>query len=89
MYKNFSDMLDRQAPWIIYLRCEPEVCYERTKKRSRNEEETIPLDYLKKIHDKHENWIKQERPANVLILDTTEEFEDRPDRVGEMVLKLR
>jgi deoxyadenosine/deoxycytidine kinase len=37
MYKNFSDMLDRQSPWIIYLRCEPEVCFERTKKRCRNE----------------------------------------------------
>lgn len=21
MYKNFSEMLDRQSPWIIYLRC--------------------------------------------------------------------
>lgn len=53
MYKGYSDILDRQSPMIIYLRCEPEVCYARTKKRCRNEEEEIPLDYLKRIHEKH------------------------------------
>lgn len=27
MYKIYNDLLDKQPPFIIYLRCQPEVCY--------------------------------------------------------------
>ena len=59
---------------IIYLRAEPETSYERIKKRSRDEESIIPLDYFKQIHEKHENWLQNEN--NVLILDANVEFEN-------------
>merc|ERR1712226_626319 len=42
---------------IIYLRCDPEVCIERMKKRNRSEENTVPADYLKAIHMKNESWL--------------------------------
>lgn len=35
---------------VIYLRCTPEKCHDRTKKRQRSEESEIPLDYLTLIH---------------------------------------
>ena len=43
---------------VIYLRCKPQKCYERTKMRMRAEESEIPLEYLQLIHDKHELWFK-------------------------------
>lgn len=46
----------------IYLKVSPEICYERTKIRNRNGEETISLEYLKRCHDKHEEFYN-----NVLI----------------------
>ena len=42
---------------IIYLRTNPEVVFERIKNRNRSEENTIPLQYLKELHDLHEEWL--------------------------------
>lgn len=67
---------------IIYLRTNPEVCYERLKKRNRQEEETVSRDYLKSLHDKHEAWLITKTniaPAlekiPVLVLEADDEFE--------------
>jgi deoxyadenosine/deoxycytidine kinase len=35
---------------IIYLKCSPELCLERIKKRNRKGEEGITIDYIKKVH---------------------------------------
>lgn len=43
---------------IIYLQVNPDISYERTKKRNRSGEETIPLGYLARCHSYHEDWIK-------------------------------
>ena len=55
---------------VIYIKCPPEVCSERIKKRSREGEDTIPLDYLEKIHEKHEEWLTKAGSKN-LIIDNT------------------
>ena len=39
---------------IIYIRCEPNICNERIRKRGREGESSIPLNYLERIHEKHE-----------------------------------
>ena len=40
----------------IYIRTSPEVCYKRIMERSREAEKGIPLDYLKRLHEKHETF---------------------------------
>lgn len=42
---------------IIYLRTSPEVVHDRIKKRCRNEEKAIPLDYLRSLHRLHDKWL--------------------------------
>ena len=42
---------------IIYIRTNPDVTFGRLKKRNRDSEDTIDLDYLTKIHQKYETWI--------------------------------
>lgn len=54
---------------IIYLRSSPEVSYERIKRRNRNGEETIPLEYLKQLHKLHDEWLMDNEELNVLVLD--------------------
>lgn len=54
---------------IIYVRAEPEISYERVIKRSRKGE-FIPLEYLKKCHNYHDNWILNE--FDTLILDAND-----------------
>ena len=42
---------------IVYLRSEPETCYQRLQKRARSEESSIPLSYLQSVHERHEEWL--------------------------------
>jgi len=43
-------MADISKTKVVYLRCSPEKCFDRTKKRQRAEESEIPLAYLRMIH---------------------------------------
>ncbi len=38
----------------IYLRSDPDKCHERISKRARPSEDTISIEYLRKLHDYHE-----------------------------------
>ena len=62
--------------WIcISSNTGPEISLERIKKRSRDGESNIPLDYLKALHERHESWLSSE--SNVLHLDVSNSiFED-------------
>ena len=72
---------------FIYLRAEPEKSYERINKRNRSGESNISLDYLRKLHVRHDKWLVNE--DNVLVLDVTEDFESNPAHLEKMVQKVR
>ncbi|XP_022313016.1 thymidine kinase 2, mitochondrial-like [Crassostrea virginica] len=65
---------------IVYLRADPDVCYERLKKRDRKEEACVPKQLIQDLHDLHEEWLVQQRkyraPAPVLILDANCEYQE-------------
>jgi deoxyadenosine/deoxycytidine kinase len=42
---------------FIYLRANPEACFERVKKRNRHGEESVSLDYIKRIHFWHDKFL--------------------------------
>jgi|TARA_B110000967_G_C18861015_1_gene549940 deoxyadenosine/deoxycytidine kinase len=57
----FDEFLDdMNLGGIIYVRAEPNVCAERVALRAR-EGETIPIEYLQKCHDYHEEWLKNSK----------------------------
>jgi deoxycitidine kinase len=56
-HKQLKEIFNLELKGTIYLNTNPETCYERIKKRNRNAEEGIPLEYLRKLHDKHNEWI--------------------------------
>lgn len=60
---------------IIYVNTEPEECYNRINIRNRDEEkDKIPLDYLKKCHEKHINWIHNS-DTKVITIDGHQSIE--------------
>src|SRR3990167_3976029 len=86
LYKNwFSWLVESytvRPTGFIYLQTEPEVCFKRMHTRGRQEEKAVGLEYLQRLHDKHEQWLlqKQEVAAYlcdlpVLVLDCNPEFE--------------
>tara|TARA_R110002073_G_scaffold123085_5_gene266439 strand:+ start:6198 stop:6812 length:615 start_codon:yes stop_codon:yes gene_type:complete len=72
---------------FIYLRTDPEKSHERINKRNRSGESIISLDYLKKLHGRHDKWLMEE--DNVLVLDVTEDFESNPEHLDKMIQKVR
>ena len=57
IYKEFYDSLmnEIQMPkYLIYLKCDVETAMIRLKKRGRNMEQEIPVEYLQKIKEKLE-----------------------------------
>jgi deoxyadenosine/deoxycytidine kinase/ribonuclease HI len=74
IYLNWFDEFldDIKLGGIIYVKAEPSICDSRVKIRAR-EGETIPLDYLVKCHEYHENWLNNIDTPTLLInadLDT-------------------
>ena len=61
-----STLPDLVPEAFIYLRASAEVCQKRLCNRARSEEAGVALDYLKLIHEKHEDWfIKRSYPAEM------------------------
>ena len=80
---------------IIYLRTDPEVCMERIKKRNRSEEKDLDIEYLKKLHTKHEEWFPDQTGfENILgvqymALDADVDFLNDPDILRETLESIR
>ena len=53
------------------MKTEPEICLQRIIKRDRKGE-TISLDYLKKCHSYHNDWL--DKKNNKLVIDVTQKM---------------
>ena len=54
---------------VIYIRTDPQICFDRMHERSRDCEENVSLKYLQDLHDKHESMIQliQEKKKNITV----------------------
>ncbi|CAL8357753.1 unnamed protein product [Boreogadus saida] len=63
---------------IVYLQTSPEKCQERQIQRCREEEKVIPLDYLRSLHQLHEDWLVHQSsfklPAPVLVIPADQDL---------------
>jgi len=79
-FNEFNKVCKREK--YIYIRTSPEIAYARILKRAR-QGETIPLDYIKKCHEYHENWLKNVDANNILIIDGDVNIYDCPEKLLE------
>jgi deoxyadenosine/deoxycytidine kinase len=65
-FSEYEEMF--QLNGLVYVRAEPDICYQRVCKRNRNGEGSIQLDYLQKCHHYHEKWLEN-ADIHILLLD--------------------
>jgi deoxyadenosine/deoxycytidine kinase len=83
LHKTTDELWQPNA--YIYLRSDPEMCYNRIKKRGRESEKNIKLEYIKRIHELHEDKYKNavENNKNIIVIDV--EYKSIPDICSEIV----
>jgi len=80
IYNKWFDTFQMKASYqTIYMRCDPEIAFERVLTRGRVEE-AIPLEYLQKCHDYHERWMDK-----VIILDANQNVYKNPEVLEEWI----
>ena len=60
IYQEWFDSMSKLITFphrFVYLKCKPEVSYQRLKGRNREEEKEVPLGYLRELHQRHEDWL--------------------------------
>ena len=65
----------------IYMKCAPEISYQRLLSRNRDEEKGVELDYLVDIHNCHERWIGNTK----YIINAEQSFKDNKQVMKQMV----
>jgi len=71
-YTNLFEMTSSliQAPdLLIYLRATVPTLVNQIQKRGRKYEDSIRLDYLKRLNERYEAWISSYSQGNLLIID--------------------
>ncbi len=84
LYQHFFNWLitshTLKPTGFIYLQTDPQICYQRLIKRSRVEELGVSLDYLQRLHEKHEAWLfDRDQSIPVLTLPGNDEFETKQE----------
>ena len=89
IYNNWFDEFidDIKLTGIIYVKAEPTVCNDRVKIRAREGEDSIPIDYLKKCHQYHEDWLST--IENKLIIEANEHVgNEDTDNIRQQWIKM-
>jgi deoxyadenosine/deoxycytidine kinase len=93
IYINWMNLLLKKISikpkLIVYLRLDPEIAYQRIKKRNRHEEESIPLEYIKQVHEFHEKWILEQTEIPVIVLDASKDFENDREILYEYISQIK
>lgn len=66
-----NDLAGWSPDVIVVLLCDPDICYERIKKRGREGENIPSVEYLKALHQKHLDLKNEVGNKKIYYIDTT------------------
>jgi len=94
-YENYRSLFDLMEQLVgppdlfIYLRSSISNLVGHIHKRGREYESTISIDYLNKLNEKYEEWIKTYDKGKLLIIDVDDvNFVDNPEDLGAIINKI-
>ena len=71
---------------LIYLKASVPVLVNQIQQRGRDYENSIRIDYLQKLNDRYENWIKDYDKGKLLIIDVdNNSFHTEAEDLGEII----
>ena len=74
---------------LIYLRASVPKLVNNIQKRGREYEESIRLDYLKRLNERYEAWISKYNQGKLLVIDVDQlDFVDSPEDLGNVINKI-
>ncbi len=74
---------------IIYLRASVPTLVNQIQKRGREYENSIRLDYLKRLNERYEAWISKYSLGKILIIEVDEvNFTEKPEHLSLVINKI-
>lgn len=90
-YTLFNLMISLVQPpdLIIYLRASVPTLVNQIQKRGRKYEDSIRLDYLKRLNERYESWVETYNDGKLLIVDADSmDFLGNPEDVNQIIDKV-
>jgi deoxyadenosine/deoxycytidine kinase len=94
IYLNWFDTFSEEFPVhkVIYVKTEPEKCFERISIRARDGESNIPLEYLESCHAYHNKMLDKELVSCVcdtqLVLDGNVNIYENVNQLEEWITNI-
>lgn len=88
LFQSIKSMVN--APdLLIYLRASIPALVNQIQKRGREYEDSIRLDYLKRLNERYEAWISTYNEGKLLIIEVDDiDFEANPEDLGAIISKV-
>ena len=94
-FENYISLFELMSSFIqppdllIYLKAAVPTLVNQIQKRGREYEEAIRLDYLKKLNERYEGWIKNYNLGKLLIIDVDDiDIEENPEDLAMIIEKV-
>ena len=94
-FDNYSSLFQLMSTFIeppdllIYLKAGVPTLVSQIQKRGRDYENTIRLDYLKRLNERYDEWIEGYKHGNLLVVDVdNNKFSERPGDLGEVIQRI-
>jgi deoxyadenosine/deoxycytidine kinase len=91
-FQNYYDLftlmssLVRPPDLLIYIRASVPALVHQIQKRGRKYENSIRLDYLKRLNERYEAWIETYNLGKMLIIDVdNNQFTESADELGKVI----
>ncbi len=91
-YKGLFEIMEKnlQAPdLLIYLRASVPTLVDHIQKRGRDYENSIRIDYLRRLNERYEAWINTYDKGKVLIINVDKNnFPENPEDLGDIIQQI-